>query len=184
MDILTNFKDKGTYIDVGANHPDIISVTKKFYERGWSGINIEPNYDNYIFFVNTRLRDINLNVGVSDKEGELDFFYKANASVTDSTGFTFSKDVYDARNYSLGSKKVKVIPLKKVFEENNINYVDFINIDTEGFENKVLESNDWLVNRAGVLCIEGRGYGKFLKKYGYRKVLFDGSNSFYKLKNI
>ena len=60
IDILTGFKPNGVYIDVGANHPDIISVTKKFYDRGWRGVNIEPNYDNYLLFLEKRKRDINL----------------------------------------------------------------------------------------------------------------------------
>ncbi len=33
---------KGFYVDVGAYHPIIDSVTKYFYEMGWSGVNIEP----------------------------------------------------------------------------------------------------------------------------------------------
>jgi hypothetical protein len=36
-------KSTGFYIDIGANHPDRFSNTKKFYKKGWSGINIEPN---------------------------------------------------------------------------------------------------------------------------------------------
>ena len=31
----------GFYIDVGACHPVVHSVTKLFYERGWNGINID-----------------------------------------------------------------------------------------------------------------------------------------------
>ena len=58
IDILTGFKQNGVYIDVGANHPDIISVTKKFYDRGWSGVNIEPNYDNYLLFLEKRKREV------------------------------------------------------------------------------------------------------------------------------
>lgn len=34
--------EHGFYIDAGANDPDMDSVTKAFYERGWRGINIEP----------------------------------------------------------------------------------------------------------------------------------------------
>lgn len=33
---------KGFYVDAGAAHPDVHSVTRHFYERGWRGINIEP----------------------------------------------------------------------------------------------------------------------------------------------
>ena len=34
--------ESGFYIDIGANDPDIDSVTRYFYEKGWSGIKIEP----------------------------------------------------------------------------------------------------------------------------------------------
>ena len=32
---------QGFYVDVGANSPDLQSVTKAFYQAGWRGINIE-----------------------------------------------------------------------------------------------------------------------------------------------
>ena len=40
--IMRCFKDveEGFYIDVGAQDPESDSVTRVFYERGWSGINI------------------------------------------------------------------------------------------------------------------------------------------------
>ena len=34
--------EQGFYVDCGAYDPEEHSVTKAFYERGWSGINIEP----------------------------------------------------------------------------------------------------------------------------------------------
>lgn len=76
-----------------------------------------------------------------------------------------------------------MIPLKKVFEDNKLTFVDFINIDTEGFENEILKGNDWAKYKARVLCIEGRGYDKFLKQFGYKQALFDGTNSYYVLNN-
>jgi hypothetical protein len=38
------FRDlqRGFYVDVGAADPETLSVTQAFYERGWSGINMEP----------------------------------------------------------------------------------------------------------------------------------------------
>ena len=39
--IVSDIKN-GFYIDVGAYDPNIVSVTKAFYLRGWNGINIEP----------------------------------------------------------------------------------------------------------------------------------------------
>jgi hypothetical protein len=34
--------ENGTYVDVGANDPSAMSVTKTFYNKNWRGINIEP----------------------------------------------------------------------------------------------------------------------------------------------
>ena len=32
----------GFYVDAGASHPVMDSVTKHFYDLGWSGVNVEP----------------------------------------------------------------------------------------------------------------------------------------------
>ena len=77
-DVLLNrvFKDKtqGFYIDIGALHPTFDSVTKAFYDRGWTGINIEPIKEFYSIFIKDRPRDINLNIAISNTESNLDFF--------------------------------------------------------------------------------------------------------------
>lgn len=52
--------EKGLYIDVGANHPTADSVTRAFYDRGWSGINVEPVPSYYHALCQERPRDTNL----------------------------------------------------------------------------------------------------------------------------
>ena len=54
----------GFYIDIGANYPSEGSITRHFYEHGWSGINIEPVAGAYRELQAARPRDINLNVGI------------------------------------------------------------------------------------------------------------------------
>ena len=56
------FKDVncGRYVDVGAFHPEIDSVTKWFYDQGWSGINIEPVPESFDALNAARSRDQNL----------------------------------------------------------------------------------------------------------------------------
>ena len=57
-----------TYIDVGANDPEIYSVTKLLYDKlGARGINIEPLPEAYKMLCSNRPDDINLNVGVDKK---------------------------------------------------------------------------------------------------------------------
>ena len=62
----------GFYVDVGANDPDIDNVTRVFYERGWSGINIEPLSVNSEEIRKKRPRDINLEMVVGEQEGDQD----------------------------------------------------------------------------------------------------------------
>lgn len=37
----------GFYIDIGANDPDVESVTRLFYDAGWRGVNVEPVQAHY-----------------------------------------------------------------------------------------------------------------------------------------
>jgi len=128
---------RGFYVDIGAYHPKRISVTRMFYEKGWYGINIEPNPDSIKVFNKMRKRDINL--GVSDEIGELDYyFYGKNA-----TGNTF-----DSERYKRLNRKVEKIIKIKVDTLNNIldkylpkgMIIDFLTIDVEGYELKILQS--------------------------------------------
>ena len=34
--------ERGFYIDIGAQHPEIDSVSKAFFDRGWQGVHVEP----------------------------------------------------------------------------------------------------------------------------------------------
>src|SRR3954468_25082326 len=59
----------GFYIDVGASDPVLDSVTKAFYDRGWTGINIEPEPEAFQKLCEARRRDINLRVAAGDHAG-------------------------------------------------------------------------------------------------------------------
>src|SRR3954452_18509279 len=67
-------KSDGFYIDVGANEPVFNSVTKHFALRGWRGVNVEPIPAVYERLCADRQHDINLNVVLSDRPGELTFY--------------------------------------------------------------------------------------------------------------
>ena len=34
--------ERGFYIDIRAQHPEIDSVSKAFFDRGWRGVHVEP----------------------------------------------------------------------------------------------------------------------------------------------
>ena len=66
--------ENGFYIDVGANQPVLDSVTKAFYEHGWSGINIEPLQVYHEALCQDRPKDINLQCVAGETAEALTFY--------------------------------------------------------------------------------------------------------------
>jgi FkbM family methyltransferase len=171
----------GFYVDVGANHPELHSVTKLFYDRGWRGMNIEPNPELYKTFLGTRKKDINVNVGVADKESTLTFRnYPHHNGLS-----TFSEPImrlHEEENLPFEDSKVKVIPISRLLKKHKVPHIDFMKIDVEGFEVEVMNGNNWDKYRPKVLCIEAtvrHEVAPITERLGYRLEFFDGLNNYY-----
>lgn len=191
LDRLLGNKSEGFYVDVGAYDPMRFSNTKRFYEKGWHGINIEPDERQYKKFVKERPRDTNCNIGIAPKKGNF-IYYRMDPP----TLSTFSEEqarVYQKQGFIiLEKKKIPVLPLKDVlstYAKGTV--IDFMSIDVEGFEMEVLKSNDWKKYRPTYLCIEMEKPGEkdirgqkllisFLEKNGYDQVRYMHANSFFK----
>lgn len=189
-DVLLNgfFKKetKGFYVDVGASDPRLFSVTRKFYEEGWRGINIEPNKALFDLLEVDRPEDINLNIGVADKNGSLTL-----REYPDGDGLsTFSPSIkqlytehttYETNHFK--DYEVPVRTLQSIFEQNQVKTIHFMKVDVEGFEYEVLAGNDWDTYRPLVLCIESehivKDWRPMLQKNNYTRVFFDGLNEYY-----
>lgn len=179
-------KKKGFYVDIGACHPDIASVTKRFYLNGWHGINIEPQHDLYKLFVRDRSRDININIGISDKESEAKIrSYTNNMGMSTIVPEVQKEYESEAKNNTQSYKDVsiKLRTLSSIFREHKVKTIDFMKVDVEGFEYEVLNGNDWSKYRPKVICIEAnhivKDWRPILSKHEYKKVFFDGLNEYY-----
>lgn len=155
IDCIFRGKKSGFYVDVGANDPNEISNTKRFYDYGWSGVNIEPNVKMYQLICRARPRDINLNVGIGAQPGELTFY-----ELSPNTLSTFNKKSADdnIKNNSaslVAEKKVQVITLSQVFKDSVPgNSIDFLSVDSEGYEYEILASNNWQLYRPTAIIVE------------------------------
>lgn len=167
-DIIINkyFKGKrGFYVDVGASHPSRLSNTKLLYDNSWCGINIEPNVQKIELFLAERTRDINLNIGIGKKNGKA-IFYEFEASGLS----TFSKDRAETlikEGYKLRRKlDIPIRRLDYILEKNVEGNIDFMSIDTEGYDIDVLQSNNWNKFRPKLICIETIDFTDLLKNGG------------------
>lgn len=182
--------ENGFYVDVGANDPVIDSVTNLFYVNGWSGINVEPLRKHFKMLVESRPRDINLNVALSDTEGELEIWE------SEVRGWaTLDKSVaeqHELNGFTGDWTKTSVRTLKNILDENlpeELTEIHFLKIDVEGVEESVVRGNDWLKFRPWIVVVEStkpnsqqesyENWEQIILDRNYEFVYFDGLNRFY-----
>lgn len=181
--------EKGCYIDVGANHPFYHSVTKRLYDKGWHGINIEPNPMLLKQLEEHRSKDTNLMLGIGDKPGmfKLRVYHSRDGLEGISTLSQNMKKNYtkyknqDTENYT--DIEIEVITLTQLFNEQKPKHLHVLKIDVEGLEYEVLKGNDWKRYRPELICIEANHMVKdwypILQKANYSLVFNDGINNYY-----
>lgn len=185
IDSIFRGKAAGTYIDIGANDPSELSNTKRFYDRGWSGVNVEPDVTMYKKICQARLRDINLNLGIGKQADNITFY-----ELSPNTLSTFNKKSALDSVRKEGAKivsetTVKVLSLVELFKTTVPGrQVDFLSLDAEGYEHEILTSNDWKSCRPIAIIVElnqdrnGRVF-YYLKDQGYILVYFNGTNGIF-----
>lgn len=144
--------DKGFYVDIGSHHPLRFSNTYSFYQLGWCGINVDPLPGSKKLFDSIRPRDINLELGIANINSKLNYF-----SYEESALNTFDESKVSSIEYEpIEIIKVNVQPLSTVLTRYLVDNqrIDFLNIDVEGFDLEVLQSNDWSKFRPKVINIE------------------------------
>jgi FkbM family methyltransferase len=177
----------GFYIDAGAFHPDIDSVTRHFYESGWHGINVEPVATQHALLVNARARDVNLNIALGCQSGEMTLYDFSPLGV--STVDPAVAAEMRARNLVDRRVKVQVRTLAEICLQYDVREVDFLKVDVEGHEGDVLAGLDWSRVRPRILVVEATrpmtqeptfaSWEPLVLRHGYLFAWFDGLNRFY-----
>ena len=180
--------DKGCYIDVGAQHPVIDSVSKAFYEKGWRGTHVEPVPQYADLLREDRPDETVLQVALSDSEGTLEL------NLIPETGLSTGVDSYAERHLAergFGYQKIKVplTTLKLAFNQHDGKDIHWLKIDVEGFETQVLKGWDSQKLRPWIMVVEATipnssqtdsaAWEPILAAADYQFVYFDGLNRFY-----
>tara|TARA_B110000977_G_C10829471_1_gene397444 strand:- start:93 stop:551 length:459 start_codon:yes stop_codon:yes gene_type:complete len=144
-----------------------------------------------------RPKDINLELGVSEVLGELDYYIFNEPALNG-----FSKEISESRNnqknyyYIEEIKKIKIKTLEQILNENLLpDVIDFLTIDVEGLDLQVLRSNNWEKYRPTRIIVEdlqransAKGcseiesflldLGYFCESYVKRNVIYKDTNNF------
>ena len=178
----------GFYVDIGANDPVVDSVTRWFYEQGWSGINIEPVTHWFNKLSQDRPRDTNLQLAVSCQPGPLTLY-----DIPD-TGLATLDPAIAATHRQSGCTvqelSVPVQTLDAVLSQHAEGRdIHFLKIDVEGAEHDVLQSASLQSIRPWIILVEATAprspvtnhhlWESLLTTRGYQFAYFDGLNRFY-----
>ena len=186
------------FVQVGSNdglqgdpiHDLIIS------RESWSGIFIEP-----IDFLFQRLRKnygnaerfVFENVAIGTEKGTKKFYYVSEKSKTELDLHYWhyqlgsfdrahiTRALGDQMNAYIIEEDVECLPLQDVLDRNQVNAIDLLHIDTEGFDYKILSQLDFKRYKPSIILFEHhlltddefekarrllRGYGYRLHNYG------------------
>jgi len=137
----------GTYVDIGCYHPIKYSNTALFYKKGWNGTNIDLNQTSINLFNFSRLRDKNILACLSNKEEWVDVYLDNEFSALNSTNKENIKN-FKIKNFKKNRIKTKIFPkiIKKKF--------DFLNIDCEGNDYKILKTINLQKYKPKLICVE------------------------------
>lgn len=177
----------GCYVDVGAHDPVHLSTTKLFYDRGWTGINIEPSPDHFRALAAQRRRDVNLQCAVGDHVGMIPFFEIPGSGLS-----TTDRDVVESHRKADWTTQVLEVPLRtlsSIVTEHPLPAVHFLKVDVEGTEESVLRGTDFTTFRPWIVVVEAtmpltkersdQPLAALLHAADYVFAYFDGINSFF-----
>ena len=146
---------QGRYVEVGANHPTDLSITRAFYDRGWSGVTIDPVQTFEALHREQRPRDTFVRAAVTDQdvtEIELNEFPGTGLSTLDAEVTAR----HDAAGREYRTTTVPARRLDAVLQDAGLagSDIHFMTVDTEGAEPQVLASIDLTHWRPWVLVVE------------------------------
>ncbi|EGV19380.1 FkbM family methyltransferase [Thiocapsa marina] len=185
----------GTFIEFGALD-GVIDSNTLFFERelGWNGILIEPNPVAFARLVKNRPNAIKENVALSDCHGRMPFvqiiggFLGWSGIAADIEPQHRERIQGHLPQESVHEIEVEVRDLAWLLDRHPLDQVDFMSIDTEGTEAKIMRAFPWERVRVSVFCIENNfdnyAIDDLMNDRGYAKVARLGTDDIFCLHEL
>ena len=167
-----------SYLDIGANNPEFFNNTFLFYEKGYTGVLVEPNAALCEKLRNSRPKDsiLNVGIGIDDNIKEADFYQFSEENDGLST-FSYQEAKHWEEVGMDGVKrmikqvvKTPLLSINHVIENYFTECPDFVSIDVEGWDLKILETFDFAKYSPAVFCVETLAYNKDGSTYRNQQV--------------
>lgn len=182
-------KENGVYVDVGCNHPIRSSNTFGLYMSGWTGLCIDANGSLIRLHESIRLKDMQLNVAITDNPGKIDYFEAADDSLS-----TISEDFMNSNKDRYTYKEKKTIDgitlSDAIIRKLGLGIkIDLLDVDVEGHDLEVLRSLDFEKIRPELISVETldrtsvshkNEIDRFLLEKNYILLYATNTNSFYR----
>ena len=153
--VLNYFKDKknGFYVDVGCYHPIHRNNTYLLHKKNWSGINIDTSQFSIDLFNHMRPKDLNYNYAISNRNEIIKLFYQKELSQLSTTERDQAETVFQG---NIKEKEIQAFTLDEILNRDKYKNtkIDFLDIDVEGADLKVLEGLSFDKFKPELVCVE------------------------------
>jgi FkbM family methyltransferase len=178
----------GFYVDVGCNHPQLISNTMRLYKRGWVGICIDANGDLIREFKKVRPRDICVEAVVSNKVAEAEFIQCEDPALSSLAPLSgIPGHLAPAKGVK---RTVHTQKLTAILERHDAPCrFELLSVDCEGHDCEVISSLDLERYRPRLIIVEihyldlehvsENGLCRYLSKAGYKLCGYAGQNAYF-----
>lgn len=179
--------ERGFYVEVGGWDPEVDSISRSFYGRGWRGIVLEPVEELAARYRAARPRDEVITAMAGDRAGTSSFHAFLQSGLSTSVPAYWER--HEAEGELGEERSVAVVTLDDVLSSQGADDIEFMVIDVEGAEAAVLRGLDLHRFRPKVLIVEAtrpRSHSLSHEEWepgvlsaGYQLAAFDGINRFY-----
>jgi FkbM family methyltransferase len=179
IDQLLEQKEEGVFLDIGAN--DGITISNSYFfekNRNWKGICVEPLGSAFAVLDKNR-KCHKVNACVSDKNGK-EVFFRIEGHTEMLSGLRseyhdthWQRIVADvaAKGDKVFEHEVDCITVNDLLATHPYRDIDFLSLDTEGSELKILKAINYSRFNFSIICVENpyndKGFEKLLKKHGF-----------------